>query len=436
MTLRDVWGRDRNIIIGDFDCERYWERPDELRLPHLDLSSIQTIVENLDELLLYLAGPQDIVILRNQPDAAFLSYLKSLNIQLPHIFSITCKEHSGPLSKLVLQDPHLMSFLINNNNKDGLCWVLKPYGVTNHDKNLGMRIKAQVPCDPQLAADLNDKQTLRQYMEVSELSMPHGCLCESSRDIIRAGGEFFKKGGGIVLKELHNAGGAGLAKIDSEVKLWKLLDLCEPTYHKKIIVERWYDVQASYNIQFYIDNGNARFYSFSRQLINQGKIRGSFFDMRSHSGLRKIMDKHIQATAPLVQHISQSGYSGIVGIDSMICRDGEFFPAVDVNCRINLSTIFKEISSRYFSTKVSSFFYVDIRSRMKIGFLQLFDALGPLNYAPSKREGAIILNFTALNINRLKGGYSTGRVFIGVFSDSLTRVLEIGKKVETQLSKG
>ena len=31
MTLREVWGNDINIFLGDFNCEEYWSTPDELQ---------------------------------------------------------------------------------------------------------------------------------------------------------------------------------------------------------------------------------------------------------------------------------------------------------------------------------------------------------------------------------------------------------------------
>ena len=440
MTLREVWGNDINIFLGDFNCEEYWSTPDELQIPHVDLSHVQSYVRNMDELLIYMAGPDDIVILRNQPDPAFLSYLESYHIQLPYIFSISDTQYKGPISEQILREPNILDYLLGLSNNDSMAvrkLVLRPYGLTSSDEKLGKYIHAPIPYSSQLAAELNNKQTLRYFMKEFGLPMPQGHLCQSSREIIRTGNEYIREYGSIVLKELHSAGGAGLAILDSEVKLWKLLDLCEPIYHKKILLERWCEVKASYNIQFYIENGRCSFYSFSRQTTEKGKIKGSNFETNQNKSLEHLIIKHTQATKPLVDFISKCGYAGIVGFDSIICRDGEFYPIIDINCRINLSTIFKEIANRYFTANVSLFFYVDFRSRMKIEFSKLYSILNPFHFTYEKGEGAVILNFTTVNISRnIDNGYGIGRVYIGVFCDSQKRANELHKKIVTQLCKG
>ena len=439
MTIREYWSQDKNIILGDFQCEEFWRSPDELRIPHVDFCNTHTIIENMDELLIFLADPKDIVILRNMPDPSFLSYLESLDIHIPQILTVGQQERTGPISQLVTQDTVLTQFLLDIGNahiEKGQRLFLRPYGVTGYDERLAQQINAVLDNSNQLAAFLNSKFSLRDLLNKTGVPMPEGCLCQGSKDIIRVGCNYLKKHKRIVLKELHNAGGAGLIIIDSEIKLWKLLDMWEPVNQKKILVEQWHDVKTSYNIQFYICGSSAVFYSFSRQILDNGKIRGSCFDNKDNREYKVLLHKHIEAIKPLLQPILDSGYSGIVGFDSIIDNNGKFFPAIDLNCRINLSTIFYEISSRYFDSKVSRFFSMEIRGCKKIEFSQLFAVLGSLNYNQNKKEGVVILNFTALNINKSKPGYNCGRVFFGVFSDSPTKVSEICVKVEKRFRKG
>ena len=439
MTIREYWSQDRNIILGDFQCEEFWRSPNELRIPHVDFYNTRTIIENMDELLIFLADRKDIVILRNMPDPSFLSYLDSLDIQIPQILTVGHQERTGPISQLVTQDTVLTQFLLDIGNahiEKGQRIFLRPYGVTGYDERLAQQIHATLDNSNQLAAFLNSKFSLRDLLNKTGTPMPEGCLCQGSKDLIRVGCKYLKEFKRIVLKELHNAGGAGLTVIDSEIKLWKLLDMWEPVNQKKILVERWHDVKTSYNIQFYLCGGSAVVYSFSRQILDNGKIRGSCFENKDHKGYKALLHKHLAAIEPLLQPILDSGYSGIVGFDSIIDIKGEFFPAIDMNCRINLSTIFNEISSRYFDSKVSRFFYVEIRSSKKIEFSQLFAVLGSLNYNPKNKEGVVILNFTALNINKSKPGYNCGRIFFGVFSDSPTRVSELCVNVEERFRKG
>lgn len=428
MTIRDYWGRDKNIILGDFACEKFWSGPEELHIPHIDFSNIHAIIENMDELLLFLAGPHDVLILRNQPDPSFLRYLEALHVEIPQILTVGQERRSGSISWLAANDTSLLAALTEM-GKSGPPLFLRPYGITSYEEMLAEKIQAKVLNTHRMAASLNCKSTFRALLK-DAVPMPQGDLCQGLRDIIRVGSDYIKEYGRIVLKELHNAGGAGLAVVDSEAKLWNLLDMCEPTYHKKILLERWIDVKASYNIQFYIENGQAFPHAFSSQIIENGKIKGSVFEDKKDKAYASLFRKHIMAAEPVLRAVSASGYAGIVGIDSVMGCDGEFFPAIDINCRINLSTIFHEIASRYFISKASRFFYVDIHSRNKIEFSHLFSSLGPLHYNPNRNEGVVILNFTALNINKSQRGYSTGRVFFGAFSDSQAKVTELCGRVE------
>ena len=77
--------KNRNIYIGNFNCEDIWNKDNTIKLPTLDLKEVRSVIYNLEELIIYLANPEDIVILRNLPNQDFVKQLKTLGIEIPKI---------------------------------------------------------------------------------------------------------------------------------------------------------------------------------------------------------------------------------------------------------------------------------------------------------------------------------------------------------------
>ena len=116
------------------------------------------------------------------------------------------------------------------------------------------------------------------------------------------------------------------------------------------------------------------------------------------------------------------GYKGIIGFDSLVCENNEVFPIVDINCRINLSTIFFEILNKYFKTQYACFFYKEYVLDEPIEFDRLVKRLGASAYSSITQEGIVILNYAALNRNIVTKRGKIGRVFYGIFSNKQEKI--------------
>lgn len=46
--------KNRNIYIGNFNCEDIWNKDNTIKLPTLDLKEVRSVIYNLEELIIYL----------------------------------------------------------------------------------------------------------------------------------------------------------------------------------------------------------------------------------------------------------------------------------------------------------------------------------------------------------------------------------------------
>jgi Prokaryotic glutathione synthetase, ATP-grasp domain. len=430
----DYYGQEnRNIFICNFDCENYWSETKFMRLPSVDLYKIKSIIQNLDELFIFLARKEDVLVLRKKPDDNFIHYLQSLDVDIPHILTVSSDDEKKSISQLILADIDLINALkhfTNENLKKNIITNLIPYGVTTAEEKLSNCINTRLLSNSQTSAMLNCKLTLKELSSQLNVTVPESIMCEGSEELQNIGMAFVEKYKQVVIKELFGSGGSGLAKVNGTVQFKKIIEHMKRfnNLDGKIILEKWHTSKISYNHQYVIMNGSVYPHAFSKQLINSksGNIMGSIFYQKPN---RKIQENHYILCKPILDEILQKGYQGLIGFDSIICNKNLIFPIVDINCRVNLSTIFYEVWTRYFSSVFASFFCKEYMLDEPMSFVSLIEKISSVAYSFTKKEGIIILNFTSLNTNILNSKGKIGRVFYGIFARSEQRAKEICEKV-------
>lgn len=428
--LRDK--RSRNIFIGNFSCEEIWEMHNTVKLPVLDLKEVKSVIYNLDELIIYLAKSKDIVILRNQPNEEFVEKLKELSIELPEIVTPQIDSMNKSVSELILCDKKLLNllkkFVIHNKAKDVKTYLI-PYGITKYEERIADIISVQIVSNYLLCSQLNNKLALRYYVKQLNMAFPETTICNGVHDLKSKGKIFLQKHNCIVIKEVYNSGGSGLAIIDTVDKLNKICEYIGATTNESspIILEKWYDSMTSYNHQYVITDDGIMPYCFSKQVIENksGRIKGSVFH-NMNSAEKELWDKHYNMSYLLLDIIKKQGYRGLIGFDSIINQqENIFFPVIDINCRINLSTIFWEVLTTYFNSIYSLFICREYVLSHPVAFKRIQSLLGNNEYSKEKKEGIVILNFTSLNYNILNAKSKYGRIFYGIFAQTEKKLKEL-----------
>ena len=421
--------RKIRLFIGNFNGDDLWAGENDLKLIKPDFLGIKSTINNLDELFLYLAEESDMVILRKYPDREFLNYIEKLQVTIPEIYTVKNGDSDKALGKLILEDEDLLSQLkqkINEYKVKGYETELIPYIITYLEENIATVIGAAVKGQLNLIKLFNNKEATRELLINCGIKVPTGYICSSVSEFRSVSSQYLDKYDSIIIKELTGSGGSGLYIIHSKEQLNRFCNLYDSkkNRNKKVLIEKFYKVSESYNYQFFIRDGEVIPYTFSRQILIHGKIIGSFFD-QPMTDINSLIKEHFEKAYPAAKYIAECGYKGIVGFDSILCADGNLLPVVDINCRINLSTIFHVIQKRYFKSKYAKFYCIETIAANDIPFKEILNRYNIDYYRPDKGEGMVILNANALTGNTKESKVKMGRFFIGLFYNDLIRLDEI-----------
>lgn len=426
--------KSRYILIGNFDCDNYWRDETSMQLPYIDFRSINPIIQSFDELFIFLGHKEDVVVLRQKPDSDYIGYLENLGVEIPHIYSLSSPQESLTTSKIILGDKELLKKLkkyVEENSNREINTYLFPYGITDPENDLSRNILAKLVSTSETSKYFNDKLTLIDLRLKYALPSPKCVVCVGKTELMNKGLLFIEKYGCAVIKERFESGGAGIAIAYDTKQYFNLIRSIPDSVDdaKAVIIEKWYPQCRSHNYQYIVSDDSIMRYSYSTQIVDsKGRIVGSEFDFTNESLLEEI-SAHYIVSEPFVEEFQNKGYRGVVGFDSLICLNSQVFPIIDINCRINLSSIFYEIIRKYFPCKYALFFYIEYVLKEPIPFLTVLDQLGSYAFSPSKKEGVIILNFASLNINVANKKGKVGRIFYAIIANNKSRATEIYKEV-------
>lgn len=432
MILNSFLGEnDCNIIIGNWSCEDVWFDKNAMKLPRIDLYNKKSALEKLDELFIYLARKQDIVVLRQLPDTQFVNYLIGLNIDIPIILAPEKCDTSKSLGELIVNDNSLMNKLneyVLKNEKENVTTNLVPYGVTIYEEKIAKIISAQLYSQNSIVSKLNCKITLNDYANKHRINFPKSIVCYGVNELEKNALFYFKNYGSVVIKEIFGSAGSGLLIINTEEQIRSICSYIKEHYDGDgaIIIQQWHESVVSYNHQYVVSNNNIIPYSYSKQLFNEhrGKIVGSYFEQLDDRSER--YKKHYTLSVPILNEIQNSGYIGIVGFDSLVgMTDDTFFPVIDINCRINLSTIFRSILVSYFPARYACFIGKEYLLSNILPFEELNNSLRKYSYAADTKEGIVILNSNSLNDNFLNNKSKYGRIYFALLADTIGRLREL-----------
>lgn len=414
------------IFIGNFNSETLWSKGDEATIQKPDFMGVNSVIARMDELFIFLARKQDIVILRKYPDKLFLDYLKELQVVIPEIYAVKNGESTKHIGELILEDKMLMKIL---KNKASQCKLIGcdlevvPYSITYFEEKIAVMIGGSISSPANLPKIYNNKEYARDLLKRYSIEMPKGHICKDIEEFQSVSFNMLTGYGKIIIKELIGSGGANVYIIQSKEQLEKFCRIYnhKENIHKKILIEKFYDVLESYNYQYLIREGTVIPYTFSRQLLLNGKIIGSYFDSTDNEKNKFIKECFISAS-PIAKHIAESGYNGIVGFDNIICEDGCYFPIVDINCRINLSTIFNVIHKTYFNSNYAQFYCIELKMKKLPKFYDFIDKNIIDPYDMQKKEGMVVLNSNSLSSIVTDGIIKLGRIYVGMFYNDLSKL--------------
>jgi len=304
-----------------------WEQTksmEGIRLPRISNAEGDRLVGQMDLYQIYLADEDDTVLLDSRPDPGFLDYVRGEGAALPRIgLGLDAGSRSGRDDRFFRSTavPYLVDEKEERFLRSHECgWIGPPAG---------------------LALRLNSKIETRRLCERIGLDVSDGRVCEGIRDIRRAIGELADRfpAGRLVVKTAYGSAGKSLFHIRRKQDADALLasferQLARGSEDPVVTVERWHPVRQHLSAQLFLWDGSCDVLAVTEQkLTDAGVYRGSDLSPSLPSGLAERYESRLRELGRVL--LSQ-GYSGFLGVDSIVDDDGRLIPVVEINARLTM----------------------------------------------------------------------------------------------------
>jgi hypothetical protein len=431
----------RFLWLSNFEAERFWAPAGTVQLPKISQGDDVAVVNSLEEMSLFLAEYPDTLILREPSDEGLLGYLAGLGFRPPRILNVRAADRQMPISAAVLADEDLCAHISRLAQESNL--YLLPFGKTRLEEEIAAKTGVKTLGPPVHVVEyVNSKIYSRKLSTELGLKTIPGCECESPEELEKGFRDLkpiLDEGRKLVLKEAMGVSGKGLVVIDSEAKFQQLTTLlkrrAKPGMRYDFVLEVWLDKERDINYQIFISSdGKVRLLAIKEIATLNGVHQGHRFppvltDAQTAS--------YEQAAQAIGQRLFADGFTGIAGLDSIIDREGEVYPALEINARFNMSTYQLGLERLIGpSAKVIAKYYPLVLDE-HLSFARVRDCIGDQLFgAMGDGAGVLIQNFATVNVNAptAEGGVFKGRLYTLVVGESFQQVEQIDRAVTEKLA--
>lgn len=379
----------------------------------------QRILNRQAELLFFVTKEDDSVYVIQESDPEFIRDISEFGISKPE--TILMKDEDQPLSKILHHDQSHLEQLKHHDSSSEVLYV--PYILSSVDEEISKECSLSIyGCNSETIKKINNKAAAKRI--VADLGLPFikGYIC-ADRETLNGSYAKLKEEGfsKFVIKEPYNSAGKGVFFIKDEKQFQsfsKMMRFDQQNNQFEVILEGWIDDKRDINYQIEVsEDGQVELVGITEQIISITAYKGSLYPPKLTEEQRNY---YIQCSELIGKKLYEMGFTGIVGVDSIIGNDGTIYPSIEFNARFNQSTFylpffryfdndFKRILIRSYDIKTQS--HLDYR-RLK-EFLRMEQVL----YNTLKKEGIVILNSTCLSSYQDDNGFYASRLYLAVVYD-------------------
>ncbi|WP_405594720.1 carbamoylphosphate synthase large subunit [Streptomyces sp. NBC_01092] len=324
----------RFVYLGNFEVERDWARG-EPRLPGAGVNFTAATVNRMEEMGVFLADDDDVLLLKEPPDPQYRTYLHGLGVASA---TVLCPENTDPLRRITedaLESPQLIADL--RALADGRTHLL-PLGVSPALQVLaeqtGIRLAAPSAA---VCKAVNGKIFSRMVTERVGLREVPGECCRTYGDVADAVDRHLGASERVVVKESFGVSGRGMVVLDrrSADTFLRMIGRRGRDAPADMVVETWMDEVESLNYQFIVArDGSVLFETVKAAITESGVHRGHRFPTRLPDGI----ETELRRSAELLgRELYDHGYFGMVGVDALLSTDGLLYPCLEINARFNMA---------------------------------------------------------------------------------------------------
>lgn len=337
------------LVIGTFPAEHFWDDKSVARLPSIVASS-RLVVGAMDELLLSLCGPDDLLVSRYPLNPVYQDYLCTIRNSPTQCISVLM----GPDDNRDEPDQSTASLLLNICEHDvhirsrlSAISRFRAYAVNEDVKNLACSLKL-TEFLPQVNAviKVNSKRFAK---EVTEILLPGSCQgfhSENINDLTTKSREFLKHGA-VVFKEDFGVSGKGNLMIETPRRLDRVLGYLQRQLNEgkclSLIVEPFFNKMLDFSCHFDLAIDGEMQFRAVQFMLNQGF--GYAGSAPCSDAFCSFLDKsnYFRVIELVAKLISEQGYFGPVCIDSMVLKDNSIIPVVEINARYSMGRICNDL---------------------------------------------------------------------------------------------
>jgi D-alanine-D-alanine ligase-like ATP-grasp enzyme len=429
------------VFLGNFEVENQWGQG-EIGLPVFGFASSNVIVNRMDEFALLLAGPDDYVLLKTEPDPGYLASLAALGIELPTVLVVGENAPERTVTQDALADPDLIGALIKLGSGGA---ALFPHGVSGDEEDLAKAAGlAMAAPSAAICKAVNSKVYSRRLADALGLRQPPGRACTTAQEWAQAvtwAHTMIDGGARLGIKDAYGVSGKGIAVVDDGARLDKLDRMVTSRLRRSgtdrlgLLVEEWVPKVADLNYQFTIARDGSVGFDFVKEAVTENNVhKGHRIPARISAAQRAGV---IDAASELGAALAADGYFGVVGVDAMTDPDGGLYPVIEINARNNMSTYQVRIQDEIAGPGQTLLArHYPVRAAEPLEFGRLAGLLDGLLLTRPGGAGLVVNNYATVNapFTGRPGAAAEGRLYGLVIADDQAGVDRIDSEITERLA--
>ena len=409
MIAEDIEGIGACTHIGAFDSEKFWREDTLAKLPAMNDANANNIVLAMDELQFVFCKQGDSLVTRYGMDPAHKTYLEKIG----YSFLSNQKDVSDRYGMDKTQkNKSVFQLLIETENKEYFKKIiaedstLSAFAVIPFSEEVSdaYRMRVDVPAMDTIRK-VNSKvysTTLKEKIGIPNISR----IVTSCKELQAVADEYLGRYA-IIIKDEYGVSGKGNLLVHSPAILQRIISYLASQEKRgkqlRFIIEPYLEKKLDFSCQFFISI-SGRFHLLSLQkILNSGFAYHGSFSIDEEL-MRELEDSHyfnwMEKTA---ECLYEDGYYGHVCIDSMVLKDGEIVPIIEINARKSMSLL-KHYLDKYLHTFAlkGNFTYISAAFQGRIVFEELLEQMEKegLLFQSDRKRGIIPLTANTLFINR------------------------------------
>lgn len=432
------------IFLGNFEVENQWG-DGEIGLPTFGFASSNLLVNRMDEFALLLAGAEDYVLLKAEPDPDYLSWLAGLGLELPTVLVVAHGAAERNVTQDILHDPSLIDDLARLAGQGA---ALFPHGVSRAEERLAAAAGLALAAPrADICKAVNSKVYSRGLGDTLGLRQPPGRACDSAQTWAEAvdwARGRLAAGTRVGVKDAFGVSGKGIVLIEDEGRLAKLDRMVTARLSRAtagrlgLVVEEWVPKATDLNYQFTVGRDGCVLFDFVKEAVTEhGTHKGHRMPARLTGGQR---EEITVAAARIGAALHADGYYGVVGIDAMVDPEGGLYPVIEINARANMSTYQIRLQEAIVGAGQSALArHYELHLAEPLPFGPLRELLGELLVDRPGGSGLLVNNFATVNAARAvsqPGTMAEGRLYGMVIGDDEAAVDRLDAAIAQRLAAG